>query len=84
MEFLSSIKAKSLHINPLILMSDDDPTYFKVASSIFSKDITHYLCKWHIHKNWRINLRSIADEEIRADICNFLCPMFEAPSIKEF
>lgn len=59
------LKERSRNLTPEILLSDDDNNCWNVASSIFPSIHFHYLCVWHVDKNWRRQIRKKIDSKDR-------------------
>eukprot|EP00474_Spongospora_subterranea_P011076 CRZ11534.1 hypothetical protein [Spongospora subterranea] len=61
-------------LQPVVLFSDDDTTSWNVAIDVFSLSMKHhFLCTWHIDKNWRSHLRDVKDVKLRQTIYHQLC-----------
>lgn len=77
--FLNAVKRKSPQTKVNILMTDDDIAGWNAAKSVFGPDLQHYLCIWHIHKNWRLKIQQyIKDREQQAEIYCLLCAAMDA------
>lgn len=42
---------------PNTLVSDDDTSSWKAAKEVFPEIKDHFLCTWHVDKNWKKNIR---------------------------
>ncbi|XP_062599776.1 uncharacterized protein LOC134261354 isoform X2 [Saccostrea cucullata] len=79
--FLSAVKNKSPQTTVNILMTDDDNAGWNAAKKVFGPDLQHFLCIWHIHKNWRLKIQQhIKDKEQQAEIYCLLCAAMDAKS----
>ena len=83
--FLNAVKQRCPSTDINVLMTDDDNTGWKAATSVFGNKISHYLCKWHVDKNWQKKLRELINSEENKDtIYMFLNSMMEASNEEEF
>ena len=67
-------------------MTDDDNTGWRAASHVYGEGLSHYLCKWHIHRAWRRQIqqhfRNHDDHQLESYA--YLCAKLEAKSRTAF
>ena len=77
--FLNAVKNKSSQTKINTLMTDDDNAGWNAAKNVFGSDLRHFLCIWHVHKNWRLKIQQyIKDKEQQAEIYCLLCAAMDA------
>ena len=60
-------------------MTDDDNAGWNAAKNVFGSDLRHFLCIWHVHKNWHLKIQQyIKDKEQQAEIYCLLCAAMDA------
>ena len=48
---------RGVDISPGIVLSDDDTASFNAVKKEFDSMMDHYLCTWHVDRNWRKRIR---------------------------
>ena len=62
--FLNCIKSKSKETSVNVVITDDDNAGWNAAVTVFGQHLKHYLCIWHIHKNWRKKLQETISDRL--------------------
>lgn len=77
--FLNAVKMKSPQTKVNILMTDDDNAGWNAAKNVYGPNLEHFLCIWHVHKNWRLKIQQhLKDTEQQAEIYCLLCAAMDA------
>ncbi|XP_048735607.2 uncharacterized protein LOC125651055 [Ostrea edulis] len=77
--FLNAVKSKSPQTKVNILMTDDDNAGWNAAKNVYGSNLEHFLCIWHVHKNWRLKIQQhVKDTEQQAEIYCLLCAAMNA------
>lgn len=66
------------------IMTDDDRMTGPAFQEVFGAEIRHFLCHWHIRKNWRENYVKIKNNANRDDVEQHLHVMLTERSKEKF
>lgn len=84
--FFKAVRAKVGDVKPAFFMSDDAPAFWNAWTTVFGACETQkLLCSWHVHRNWKAQLRSkLQTEEERRELYTALCIRVQETSEEEF
>ena len=78
---LNYIRMKALEKKLIVLMTDDDNSGWNVAKKVCGEDLSHFLCHWHVHENWKKKIRQFnKDEKLQTEIYAYLCACLQTSS----
>ena len=67
------------------VVTDENTTCINIIYAVFGNNLTHTLCKRHIHDDWLQLLRgTVVDKELRRQIYASLVMLMEEPSMSQF
>ncbi|XP_065910037.1 uncharacterized protein [Dysidea avara] len=78
------MKMKSPDSEVSLIMTDDDNVGWKAAQVVFGQGLHHLLCRWHLDRSWRNNVRSKVSQPNQLDIYQTLCIMESELDEEEF
>lgn len=84
--FFEALQERVGPISASYFMSDDAPQFYKAwCDSFGANGCKKLLCAWHIHKNWRAQIRQKVDGiEGQITVYHALCMLLQDPSEVEF
>ncbi|XP_072164983.1 uncharacterized protein [Diadema setosum] len=67
------------------IMTDESASCINIISAVFGSDLTHILCKWHVHNDWIQQIHAtVMDKELRRELYVSLVLLMEEPVISQF
>uniref|UniRef100_A0A8D9ARJ8 MULE transposase domain-containing protein n=1 Tax=Cacopsylla melanoneura TaxID=428564 RepID=A0A8D9ARJ8_9HEMI len=82
--FFQAMREATPDFNISCVITDDDPALVNSMTEGFDSDFRHILCKWHILKNWKENLRHKVPKEFVPTMLEELKEIMNAVELDKF